>query len=349
MIVGAHGGAAAQIVAGLPLEGRLLQAGRRAGFGGVVRPGDADAALDGAGGRIVVVPANVVPQVAWLRALREMPVRPERLYVDASGVAVIDTADPERAVAAARARTLPAQYEVVDGSFDTAGRFVIRSAADVPAAERWLLSSLIKPTEGFMSRHVERRVSLAVTRRLMRTRMTPNAMTLISIAIGLASAPFFLSSAPAFQLVGALLFLTHSILDGCDGELARLKFMESPIGAVLDFWGDNLVHVAVFGALAVGWSRQVGAAWPLGVGAVAIAATVATASLLAHRFTAPATAEHRTLGARLADTLAHRDFIYVILVLAAFGRAAWFLAVMAVGAPLFLLALLALGGARRGA
>ena len=107
-----------------------------------------------------------------------------------------------------------------------------------------------------MSRHVERRVSLAVTRRLVETSVTPNAMTLISVAIGLLGALGFLSPAPAFQLAGALLFLTHSILDGCDGELARLKFLESRWGAALDFWGDNVVHVAVFAALAVGVERQ---------------------------------------------------------------------------------------------
>src|SRR2546426_3192414 len=38
--------------------------------------------------------------------------------------------------------------------------------------------------------------------------------------------------------------LAHSILDGCDGELARLKFQHSRWGAVLDFWCDNVVHVA---------------------------------------------------------------------------------------------------------
>ena len=103
-----------------------------------------------------------------------------------------------------------------------------------------------------MSRHVERRISLAITRRLVGTRITPNQMTLVSLTIGLLGAPFFLSAEPLQQIAGSLLFLTHSILDGCDGELARLKFQESPTGARLDFWGDNLVHVAVFGCMAGG-------------------------------------------------------------------------------------------------
>src|SRR5207247_7599786 len=131
----------------------------------------------------------------------------------------------------------------------------------------------IKQREGFMSRHFERKISLAITRRLAVTRITPDVMTLVSLAIGLAGAPFFLSSSPAYQLTGALLFLLHSILDGCDGELARLKFMESRSGAILDYWGDNLVHVAVFASIAIGWGLAIHALWPLFLGALLIASS----------------------------------------------------------------------------
>src|SRR5262249_33713388 len=160
---------------------------------------------------------------------------------------------------------------------DPRGRYPVVSRSDVAGAETWLLRSLIKTREGFMSRHFERRISLALTRRLSTTSITPNAMTLVSVTIGLASAPFFLSSLPAWQLAGALIFLSHSILDGCDGELARLKFLHSRLGALLDFWGDNVVHVAVFSCIAIGWSFDVGAAWPLVVGAIACLATLVAA------------------------------------------------------------------------
>ena len=88
-------------------------------------------------------------------------------------------------------------------------------------------------------------------------------MSLISIAVGICGGPFFLSSRPLMQTIGALLFLAHSILDGCDGELARLKFQQSRWGGVLDFWGDNVVHTVIFGCMGVGWSLSAGALWPL--------------------------------------------------------------------------------------
>jgi phosphatidylglycerophosphate synthase len=296
--------------------------------------------------RLMLVPANVLVQRRWLRAILEMPLEPETLYVDGSLAAVVETKRAEAVLTAARERgatetidQLRATFTVAALPADPEGLRALNSAADVRGAESWLLQSLIKRNEGFMSRHVERRVSLAVTRRLVETSVTPNAMTLISVGIGLLGALGFLSPAPAFQLAGALLFLTHSILDGCDGELARLKFLESPWGAVLDFWGDNVVHVAVFAALAIEWCWSVGEAWPLAFGATAIAGTLASATLM-FRHTVEDSALPAAWSGRLAGALASRDFIYVVVLLSAFGHARWFLLVGSVGTPAF--ALLAL-------
>jgi phosphatidylglycerophosphate synthase len=186
-----------------------------------------------------------------------------------------------------------------------------------------------------MSRHFERRLSMAVTHRLVNTSVTPNMMTVVSVAIGLAAAPCFLSAAPAWQLTGALLFLAHSILDGCDGELARLKFLESRHGAVLDFWGDNIVHFAVFSAMAVGWARHAHSAWPLVIGAVAVASAAGTAAFMFKRFVEDR-ATTGTWTARLIGAMSHRDFIYLVVLLSAFGRAHWFLLATGIGTPVFL-------------
>ena len=360
------------VVAGLPLVRRVVLAGAQAGFGRILAqklcvkddalagtaadaltPGESLAPLSRR--RIVLVPVNVIPKPEWLRSLLEMPLEEETLYVDRSMVAVIESRDP-RPILSAAARypsatelvaALRGQFDASDRSFDPAGRFPLRSSSDVAQAEAWLLRNLIKRGEGVMSRYVERRLSLALTRRLVTTRVTPNAMTLLSVSIGLAGAPFFLSSSPPYQLTGALLFLAHSILDGCDGELARLKFLESRGGAILDYWGDNLVHVAVFGSIAIGWSLAVHAMWPLFLGALLIVSSLAAAAALFRQ-----TLEDEPPGAaassiaRVAERLSHRDFIYVVVLLAAAGKAAWFLAVASVGTPIFLL-LLWIGRTRR--
>jgi len=353
------------VVAGLPLLRRIVLAGSRAGFSRVlvqISHGDAERLLGGTAAgalsgarlpdsrrRIVILPANVVPQPRWLRALREAEIEPERLYADGQLAAVVDTDDPAGVLeAAVRCRDVGELLATLRGRFDEAkldvdetGRFPMTETADAKRAEAWLLRSLIKQREGFMSRHFERKISLAITRRLAVTRVTPDVMTLVSVAIGLVGASFFLSSSPVYQLAGALLFLAHSILDGCDGELARLKFLASRRGAILDFWGDNVVHVAVFWCIAIGWTLSAGTPWPLAVGAVAVAATLASAALVFQR-----TADDRAqdanspAAARLAAALTNRDFIYLLILCSAFAKASWFLVAVAVGTPAFFLVVL---------
>jgi phosphatidylglycerophosphate synthase len=310
---------------GLPLARRTVLAARRAGFDSVAvvdaTPG-LRAALEGTGAAFVGAPPAGARALAWNRVVAVRDLEALRDGAPDAGIPIV-------------------------------------SADDLPRAETHLLESLVKDTEGFMSRHFERKVSLAISRRLASTSVTPNAMTLFSVAVGLAGAPFFLTPARGPETAGAVLFLFHSILDGCDGELARLKFQESRSGGVLDFWGDNVVHCAVFAAMAVGWARLAGAAWPLLLGACAVAGTLGSAFFVfrrtmsgaAHRegplYTSVATQGATTLS-RIADALSRRDFIYLVLILSAFGKARWFLALAAVGAPLYLLALVAVAlGERR--
>jgi phosphatidylglycerophosphate synthase len=214
------------------------------------------------------------------------------------------------------------------------------------------MRSLVKDTDGFMARHVERPISLMISRRLAGTAVTPNQMSLISIAVGLCGAPFFLSARPLLQTIGALLFLAHSILDGCDGELARLKFQQSRWGGILDFWGDNVVHVAIFACMGVGWSLAERALWPLWLGAAAVLGTIGSAGFVYWRlmrvkdggdtlFTSVSDAPERPL-TRLLDSASRRDFIYLVILLALFGRSSWFVALAGIGAPVyFILVLLA--------
>ena len=227
---------------------------------------------------------------------------------------------------------------------------VVETPADVRAAERRLLRSLVKDTDGFMARHVERPISLAISRRLARTAITPNEMSLISIAVGICAGPFFLSSRPLMQTIGALLFLAHSILDGCDGELARLKFQQSRWGGILDFWGDNVVHTVIFGSMAVGWSLSAGSLWPLALGAGAVLGTLGSAAFVYWRvmrrkddggalFTSVSDSPGRPL-TRLLDSASRRDFIYLVILLALFGRSNWFLVLAGIGAPVYFLLVL---------
>lgn len=204
-----------------------------------------------------------------------------------------------------------------------------------------------------MSRHVERPISLSISRRLMGTSITPNQMTWISLLIGVLGGACFALPGRGWALTGALLFLTHSILDGCDGELARLKLQESRWGGVLDFWGDNVVHAAVFLGIGVGWARDGGGALPLVLAALAVLGTFVSAGLVygytmrersgtGPMYESVAREAEKSRLAKIADALSRRDFIYLVVILAALGKIHVFLVLSALGAPAYALTLLAI-------
>ncbi len=69
-----------------------------------------------------------------------------------------------------------------------------------------------------MSKHFERKISFVISKRIIETSISPNQMTLISVSIGLIGALLIGVNRGFWQISGSILFLAHSILDGCDGE-----------------------------------------------------------------------------------------------------------------------------------
>jgi phosphatidylglycerophosphate synthase len=368
------------MILGLSLTERAALAARRAGYAKVFLLGGTGRGTPGVAAianwrslaarlssshtaPVVVAPAAILAETNWLERLGSMRIEPANwgrianrivMLAAASAADAADELDRDggaRSVSDVEAR-LPRRFGPPAPISAEIDPIIVQTPGDVRVAERRLMGALVKDTDGFMARHVERPISLRISRRLAGTAITPNQMSLISIAFGICGGPFFLSSRPLMQTIGALLFLAHSILDGCDGELARLKFQQSRWGGVLDFWGDNVVHTVIFGCMGVAWCLSVAAAWPLWLGAAAVFGTLGSAGFVYWRlmrgkdgsdtlFTSVSDAPERPL-TRLLDSASRRDFIYLVILLALFGKSNWFLVMAGVGAPIyFLLVLLA--------
>ncbi len=116
-------------------------------------------------------------------------------------------------------------------------------------AERLLLDNLIKPTDGLISRVLNRPISKRLTRWLVNTNLTPNALSIISFVFCLISALLFALGSYISFFFGGLLAQFTSVLDGCDGEVARLKHQTSRYGAwldaVLDRYGDAAIVLGI--------------------------------------------------------------------------------------------------------
>jgi len=96
--------------------------------------------------------------------------------------------------------------------------------------------------DGFISKHINRKLSEPLARMLARTRLTPNQATWGAFGIAaLSFASFFMG----YNILGGILAQLSSIADGIDGSLARLKGMSSAFGSfldsVLDRYADALI------------------------------------------------------------------------------------------------------------
>lgn len=75
------------------------------------------------------------------------------------------------------------------------------------------------------------------------TRVSPNALTIISFILGLSSAVLFTFGTYSYLVLGSLLFQSSSLLDCVDGKLARLTHTESKVGKILEFFRDKIFHL----------------------------------------------------------------------------------------------------------
>ena len=165
-------------------------------------------------------------------------------------------------------RVLAEQGKV--GAFDMQGRFWmdVDDERALALAETELLASLSsKPADGWVSRRLNRPISSGfLTPLLLRSypAVTPNQVSVVSFFVALVSAACFFAGQ---ALAGAVLLQVSSILDGCDGEIARLKHLQSKMGdyldAVLDRYADSAMFAGIgFYALGhVGNQEILGVTW----------------------------------------------------------------------------------------
>lgn len=137
-------------------------------------------------------------------------------------------------------------------AFDIQGRFWmdVDDATALRRAETELLACLsTKPADGWVSRRLNRPISSGfLTPLLLKLypAVTPNQVSVGSFFVALVSAACFFADQ---ALAGAMLLQASSILDGCDGEIARLKHLQSKIGDYLDAVLDRYADSAMFAGL----------------------------------------------------------------------------------------------------
>ena len=158
---------------------------------------------------------------------------------------ILSSRDHESALA----QRFPEAAHIIQGDI---ARHPATTPAERKAAAKMLLRILIKPTEDSpVSQYIYRPLSKPLTLLLLRTPITPNQVTIFVGILGLIGCCLTALPGQAMLIWGALLVFVAGVIDGCDGEIARLKLQSSPIGAWLDTIVDEVTSVAYF--IAIGY------------------------------------------------------------------------------------------------
>ena len=120
--------------------------------------------------------------------------------------------------------------------------------------------------DGFYSTFVVRRLSKPLTRLALRLNMSPNAVTLVSFAVGIGAAGAFAAGSRWALILGAVLLQLSLVIDCVDGEVARATSKFSALGAWLDASTDRVKEYLAYAGLAIGAAAVTGVnIWPLAI------------------------------------------------------------------------------------
>lgn len=227
------------------------------------------------------------------------------------------------------------------------GLMAASSPGERAVASRSILRATGKAVDGPLTRLFERRISQGISGVLLEWPVSPNAMTTVSFAIGLTGAALIGTTDYFLKVIGAALFVFATIVDGCDGEIARAKFLESRLGKLYDTGVDIVVNAAVFVGVGVGTWRELGGvsdvrhATLLLVGGGVFAMAVVESG----RRLAPAAPATSVLGRAQGwlEWFATVEWCYLVLGLALLGQLPFFFFGAAVGANVFAVVYLVLG------
>jgi len=138
-------------------------------------------------------------------------------------------------------------------------------------AEKTLLDSLRgKSNDGPVSHWLNRPISTRLSKFLVSFNITPNQISLFTFLLSMIAAGLFTLGSYWFLALGGIIAQFASVLDGCDGEVGRLKYLSSDYGgwfdAVLDRYADAFL---LFGLTWYVYSQNL-SPWALRIGFLAI-------------------------------------------------------------------------------
>lgn len=182
--------------------------------------------------------------------------------------------------------------------------------------------------------------SIRISSWLVKTPFTPNQLTLFGLFLGVLTGWFFAQGNYVSGIFGGLMLVFSGIWDCCDGDVARLKFMESDYGEYLDTLCDNIINLLTFIGITIGVAKQnsiFSSLFPFDL--LSFGGTLIFIFIYYPKGSGKG---YSFKGTRMHDIillLASRNFIYVILLFAILGRLDYFLWLAGIGSNIFAITL----------
>jgi phosphatidylglycerophosphate synthase len=167
------------------------------------------------------------------------------------------------------------------------------------------------------------------------SKATPNHLTTVRLAFGLAAAAAFVPGTYGWANVGALLLILSNFLDHTDGELARISGKTSRIGQLYDLASDALVTILVFLAIGIGVSWRVGSVLQLPPAVLGLLSGSAIALIFFLRMRIEAMAGKVASKQASLAGFETEDVLYLLPLVTVFNGLTPFLIVASIGAPVF--------------
>ncbi len=114
-------------------------------------------------------------------------------------------------------------------------------------------------TEEWLDRVFTRPVGLLWARLFIAVGWTPNAVTVLSIVLGVAAGVLFYPENLLLNVVGILLLIQANIFDSTDGQMARMTGQKSRLGRVLDGAAGDIWFITIYAAICLRLQPQWGA------------------------------------------------------------------------------------------
>lgn len=211
----------------------------------------------------------------------------------------------------------------------------IKDSESTQSIEKSILDEHKLHYHQFMDIWVNSIFSIKISSLLVKTFLTPNQITILGLFIGLASGILFAQGNYWNTLIGGVLLSITAILDCCDGDVARLKFMESDFGENLDTACDNIINIFIFIGIMLGVARYNGLTQAL----IPFALLMFGGSWIFYLIYFPKGGKGsyftNTPMYNIIQILASRNFIYVILLFCIFNKLNWFLWIAGIGSIVF--------------